>query len=1123
VEKMENESFFQAIIERLNQPLDGMLFQECISDLLREIYPGMVSYRGGDDAGMDGAIPDGEGFPYPLIVTTSEDAIGNLTRNLKSYKEKIGKSNKAVFVTSKKLTMHRIRNLNKRAEELGFILVGVHTQEDIARYFYRNPEWCKNLLGLTGIPAPLSTIPKSTRPLIDSSLIGREKDLQWLKESKGERLLIGQPGSGKTFLLYKLAQETGALFVVSNDLEEIANQIRKESPSLLMVDDAQFSQGLLPDLIHLRTEIKANFEILATCWPGEKDNVSAILGVPESNIRQLGLLTRDEIVKVVNEADIIGSNELIREIVNQAEGRPGLAVTLSRLCLFGDMDDVLSGDALRRSITQSFPKDISKNLTTILASFGIGGDFGMPVDVIRSFLEIPRLDVGKYLSELAPNGVVQERSQGILAVRPIAFRDSLIKEIFFEPPSFLNIERLLEISINKHATLHMLINVKARGANVPNKLLLNLLEQTGWNDAWLRFAMLGKVETNWVLSNKPELIIAIAPAALENNPNQAIPMLLQRAIGDQRNTASYPDHPMRLIQDWVHSGHRPEGEGIRRRRHLLTSTREWFNKGGDPLIVNQAICLCLSPKVEFHETDPGLGDRFTLHYGYLELNSLVELGKIWSEAFALLKEVKVLDWANLSSLIREWGFHYFRDIDLPEEMKKRMKSFAIKMLQDLIPLISVHPGMSQSAKEIAILLGVDLQIEIDPIFEVFYPTSKPLGKIENDQIETEKQIQAVKDLATQWSQRPSKEVAHQLLEIKEEARLAEKYWPNYVPFLCQQIAQLVASPKEWGTSFLAVGATSEMIEPFLIKSSQADESVWQGLVGSCLDNPSTALAAINTIFTLSAPPEDLLTRAISMGEPFADAVETLSSRGQIPISTLKSILRSEIEELARATVCGMWVRHSKDGIPAEIFSDWKRVVLLDTSNKYLLGDILKHEPEIAYDWIQRILSIEHIRFFANEEPLRSALSGLAQIDKIRLIEGLEMSHVSGLIVELICEDNPDLYEHVLGNKKIEPLHLYPLIGDINSNWIEMAKKAFDYGYSVEEISRMPYSIGERTKAWIGNPSEKWKKCYESFDSLCTNSDPRIQKIGETGKRDAGVELSMALDRERKRSIYGSGY
>ncbi len=82
---MENDPYYLKIIERLNGHLDDQTFQSCAGDLLRHIYPGLVPYTGGDDAGMDGAIPDFENEPYPLIVTSSDDAIGNLTRNLEKY------------------------------------------------------------------------------------------------------------------------------------------------------------------------------------------------------------------------------------------------------------------------------------------------------------------------------------------------------------------------------------------------------------------------------------------------------------------------------------------------------------------------------------------------------------------------------------------------------------------------------------------------------------------------------------------------------------------------------------------------------------------------------------------------------------------------------------------------------------------------------------------------------------------------------------------------------------------------------------------------------------------------------------------------------------------------------
>jgi hypothetical protein len=77
---------YRDILSGLDGRLDPELFEQCSIDLLRrEAFPTLVPIRGGSDAGMDGAIADGEGLPYPLVCTTGTDVIGNLTRSLDSY------------------------------------------------------------------------------------------------------------------------------------------------------------------------------------------------------------------------------------------------------------------------------------------------------------------------------------------------------------------------------------------------------------------------------------------------------------------------------------------------------------------------------------------------------------------------------------------------------------------------------------------------------------------------------------------------------------------------------------------------------------------------------------------------------------------------------------------------------------------------------------------------------------------------------------------------------------------------------------------------------------------------------------------------------------------------------
>lgn len=158
------DSHHEMILDGLGRRLDPRVFEECIVDLLGREMP-VVPVPGGNDGGMDGAVFDGEGPAYPLIVTTAQDVSRNLGRSLSSYVENGGKRRKAVLATSSKLTPQRRRNLEDKASEMGFELVQIIERRGLADLLYRSPRWCKALLGLTGEPSPFSPLPPSVRPL----------------------------------------------------------------------------------------------------------------------------------------------------------------------------------------------------------------------------------------------------------------------------------------------------------------------------------------------------------------------------------------------------------------------------------------------------------------------------------------------------------------------------------------------------------------------------------------------------------------------------------------------------------------------------------------------------------------------------------------------------------------------------------------------------------------------------------------------------------------------------------------------------------------------------------------------------------------------------------------------
>jgi len=454
---MIRDPFYKDILTRLSGRVDPELFEQCAADVLREIYPGLVPIRGGSDAGMDGAIGDAEGIAYPLISTTQIDVITNLTKSLRSYLESGGPRRKVVLSTSQSLTPKRRRNLEERASQLGFVLVNIHPREAFADLLYHNPHWCQELLGLSGQLPALSIVPITLRPQIVELLIGRENDLDWLVNTGGDLLLVGQPGSGKTFLLQTFARQNEGLFLISDDPTQISASIREQNPKTIIVDDAHINTDRLNRLQQIRRQLEVDFRIIATCWPGEKDIVLQSLQISTSSIHDLEPLTRDQIVKIIKSAGIGGPTELIRELVNQVEGRPGLAATLCHLCIKGDLRQIALVDALSRDIRTTFEPLLGSEATVIVAAFSLGGNKGMPMETVASQLTLSLIQVRETVVGLAAGGVLTDVGQDRLSVRPPALRYALVRDVFFSGATSLPYHDLIQQSVDMVETALTLI------------------------------------------------------------------------------------------------------------------------------------------------------------------------------------------------------------------------------------------------------------------------------------------------------------------------------------------------------------------------------------------------------------------------------------------------------------------------------------------------------------------------------------------------------------------------------------------------------------------------------------------------------------------------------------------
>lgn len=572
------DKLHEEILAGLNQHIDADAFEQCAADLLSTVVPALVPVRGGGDGGFDGAFPS-DGSSCPLVTTTSVDAEGNLEKSLSTVAASESCPRAAVFATSRRVLPGTRRRLEAIAKSKGIRLQQVFDQDWFASALYRNDTWRKKLLGISGRPAALSVFPRTSRPTIGTEVVGRSLELDQLRAQDGDCLLIGEPGSGKTFLLRTLALNGDALFLVDGDREALADALRSQHPDAIIVDDAHLDDGGLPELVQLRTQLGLDFRIIAVTWPTESKSLASRLRIPSGKQIRLELLDRDTIVEVVKSAGLKGPDSVLYAIQRQAEGRPGLAVTLAQLCLNGGVREVLSGDALLDDLALSIGQLVGPDSLPLLAVLSLGGPYGCSTRVAATGLEMRLHKADTLLARLAAAGIIRPQPNGAIAVSPEPLRFGFVRRFFFEGVGSLDYRELLGQMPSKEGAVHSLLGAARQGARIPD--LLDVLRALDDSTLWVQFSWLGPDEAALVLRTKPELAPKAAEPALYHVPDAVIPLLLSAASEDNRALHSHPDHPLRRIQDWATGDPRREDPGDRRTLLLRASLR-WVADGGTP-------------------------------------------------------------------------------------------------------------------------------------------------------------------------------------------------------------------------------------------------------------------------------------------------------------------------------------------------------------------------------------------------------------------------------------------------------------------------------------------------------------------------------------------------------------
>lgn len=974
----------------------------------------------------------------------------------------------------------------------------------------------------------LSSIPLHYRDLADVPLLSRENDIAKLRQTSSDLIISGQPGSGKTFLLYHMAKEWNAKFLVSRDEGYVLSSLRFSTPPVVIIDDAFDWLEILPKLIHLRMETGRSFRIIAVCWPFEESDLMRVMGLSTKSLYRLSLLHVTAIAQLVKnrfeERGYQVEKWLIREIRDQAAGRPGLALRVVDLLMDeGSLNVLKDGQAHFELIDRAFHRLEGVDTRLTLAAFGVGGKTGMGKGDVSSVLDIPVHRVTKALRTLATGGVIMETGKETLSTIPDAFRHVLLRDIFLKGDA-LSLDdlfwKLYEKASDKVSALTALIGAVAKGAVVTESRLLSELRTANSIKSWERLAWVSPGWCEKVIGERPDAIEPLADAVLQHIPERAIPLLLNQAIGDERPENAHPEAPVRKLGDWITHFSLRADDAVKRRRLLLDITIKWLRQGGDQSVAWRILPKCISFHYESVDTDPGNDMAVTLTSGLVSLSDLKDIADLWVPIVECANEFPPPDWGGLKGALQDWLHPFIPNIVPPDGFVKFANAKAIEVIQQLI----IQPNMPRNALiRWAIEQRINTDNSADDEFLIFCPpdTIRSSG---NWRAAQKKYGEDAVTLGEKWATQEQEVVAKKLVSFEKERRLFDINWPLMGYAICYSLAKSTTDVTSWVETFMKYEVEADYLFPLVrqgIGQKNPQMNKWLSLA---LSIEEYRWHAISEILANNDLPQDLFHKAWSHSGEYSKAIGVMALRGDIALGRLEALSDHENEKLLLEIAMGDF--HSDEqlllrGNRAIWLKIFCKAIMgledIDSNYFYDIDKLIETVPEIRFNLVATLLTNTKYISWVHDEPYKKLFAKMEVEEKVRLLPLLENVYPTDFTAWLIGDDL-SIYSALLKNDKLRSHHLLPLKGKPSElSWQSKALLAMDYGYQPRDVARA--ALGNHW-SWSGSAVAFWQSWIDEYSVLISSSDPRLQEVGRVGKELPVYHQERAKKEEEHEAIYG---
>ena len=1116
------------ILQKLDGTLDPVLFEQCAVELIGLELPGVVHVGGVQDNGFDGAIAAEYAVvePTPLIVTTSSDPRINLRKSLQSINRSSSSTKRACFATSHRINASDRNKLNEVAARHNFTLIQIFDQSWFASRLYRNSNWCFKLLGVTGQPSALSKYPTTNRPQLSQRIFGREKEIQWLLDRKLDCLVEGGPGSGKTSLLQTIVNRRKAYFLSYWDPQQVANNLRDYQPAVIVIDDAHIQLETLEALIQLRNEINtSDVQIFATAWPSGSNEVMSTLNLVGNDKLELGDIDADTMVEIVTSMGI-EKPELLREIRQQAAGKPGLTVTLADICRrgeFSDIQNVVSGNSLADKLLQTLERTLQiDDADRVLSAFAIGGKSGMLPEKVAEYFNCSILEIQTKLAKVATAGVIRETHERNISVVPQPLQRALVHRIFFNHPPTPDYTPLLQMASNQHDSLEVLIHARAIGANIPS--LESHIANSGSVMLWCEYAWLGRSESEFVLERHPEIVLEIAEPALVHAPEKTIPLLLNE-VGSQMSSFSFPpiDNAMEKLVAWAVYSSPYSVDVLARRVLLVNAAAAWLQQNIDNNVETaiRAMLIALRPNFRHSSIDPGKGTVLTIHDGVLGIRDLEELTNLWPKVFEVLHAAPNIPWKEIFEFTTEWTHpHPNPAFQFDEETEATIKKFLVILLRDLNDLARKSLLARSRIREIAHNAEIHLNSEFVAELEMEVLLSlRNEDKWDLNQIETE-----LFNLAEIWKKRNAKDIAElfQRVHLQHIQIYDSDSW--MLTKFSSYLASCVSDPLVMARAVKARNLPSGLIRSFSLKASEKSERGWKQFAMQCLESEKYRSIGIEMIIINPTSTTELVSVAIHHAAGMERVIRICCQQLGITQNTLNTLLCTSDKHVAVAAAIGHWFIAKHQGTQDCLNENWPKAVLRSANyweggqgECYELQSILMEDIELAADWLCNLVSSDKSPRYLVSKIAIAIIEKLEFDQKLKVLRNIGPNFGESKIVQHVVGNNLNLYRVLLNSDYLSRHHLAPLRNISEESWTRKALLALENGKLTDDIVSTP-NVGNVTR--YDRFSERSENLLNYFEKLRGDPDTRLRRIAERGVEYYKKQRKWELEIENYHNVHG---